>query len=107
MRSKAGAWVPCESGWGLVDARTGRGIDPPALISDERIEMTDWELQDFAVQIVRDQLEKSGRKLMSWQGSPGVDPSVFFVGDAGRQVWSRGRAPAADAGDRGKVVRCD
>ncbi len=83
MRSKAGAWVPCESGWGLVDARTGRGIDPPALISAERIEMTDWELQDFAVQIVRDQLEKSGRKLMSWQGNPAVDPSIWFVGDAG------------------------
>ena len=33
-------------------------------ISDERIEMTDWELQDFAVQVVRDQLEKTGKRLL-------------------------------------------
>ena len=85
MRLRSGAWVAEAPGWGLTDARTGRPIEPISLVSDERIEMTDWELQDFAVQIVRDQLEKSGRKLMSWQGSPGVDPSVFFVGDAGRQ----------------------
>jgi hypothetical protein len=28
-------------------------LDPIAHVSDERIEMTDWELQDFAVQVVR------------------------------------------------------
>ncbi|MBK8008622.1 MAG: hypothetical protein IPK23_09420 [Rhizobiales bacterium] len=40
-------------------------------------------MQDFAVQIVRDHLEKQGRKLMSWQGNPSVDPSIWFVGDHG------------------------
>jgi hypothetical protein len=55
---------------GLLDARTGKPIDPIALVSDERIEMTDWELQDFAVQIVRDHLDKTGKKQMSWQGNP-------------------------------------
>lgn len=83
MRCRAGSWVPDASGCGLLDARTGRPIDPAALVSDERIEMTDWELQDFAVQIVRDQLEKNGKKLMSWQGNPSVDPSIWFVGDNG------------------------
>lgn len=42
--------------------------------------MTDWELQDFAVQVVRDQLDNTGKKLMSWQGNPSVDPSIWFVG---------------------------
>jgi len=45
--------------------------------------MTDWELQDFAIQIVRDHLEKAGRKLMSWTSHPGVNPSIWFVGDNG------------------------
>jgi hypothetical protein len=80
MRCRAGAWKPDSLGWGLLDADTDVPIDPVARISDERIEMTDWELQDFAVQVVRDQLEKTGKKLMSWQGNPSVDPSIWFVG---------------------------
>ena len=76
MRYRAGAWAPHAGGWGLVDARTGKTVDPIAHVSDERIEMTNWELQDFAVQIVRDHLENTGRKLMSWQGNPAVDPSI-------------------------------
>jgi hypothetical protein len=83
MRLRAGAWVPITSGWGLIDAHNGKPIDPVALVSDERIEMTDWELQDFAVQIVRDHLEKTGKKLMSWQGNPAVDPSIWFIGTSG------------------------
>jgi hypothetical protein len=80
MRRRAGCWLADEAGWGLLDAETGRSIDPITLVSEECIEMTDWELQDFAVQIVRDELQKSGRKLMSWHGNPAVDPSIWFVG---------------------------
>ena len=83
MRSRAGAWTPDRPGWGLLDARTGRSVDPVALVSDKRIEMTEWELLDFVVQIVRDHLEKAGRKLMTWTSHPAVNPSIWFVGDSG------------------------
>jgi hypothetical protein len=83
MKYRAGEWKAEAAGWGLVNARTGKVVDPIAHVSDERIEMTDWEVQDFAVQVVRDHLEKAGRKLMSWQGNPAVDPSIWFVGDSG------------------------
>ena len=83
MRREGGAWLPATSGWGLLDLATGRPIDPVALVSHELIEITDGELQDFAVQIVRDHLDKQGRKMMSWQGNPSVDPSIWFVGDRG------------------------
>jgi hypothetical protein len=49
--------------------------------------MTDWELQDFAVQVVRMQLEKDGYHLMSWQGNPDVDPAIWFVGESKRPEW--------------------
>jgi hypothetical protein len=87
MRYQGGAWIPQAAGWGLVDARTGEAIDPIALVSDERIEMTEWELQDFAVQIVKDHLDKAGKKLMSWQGNPAVDPSIWFVGEEDGPEW--------------------
>jgi hypothetical protein len=83
MRYRAGVWAVQAPGWGLLDARTGEMIDPSALISDERIEMTDWELNDFAIQLVRDHLQKSGRKLMSWTSHPEVEPSIWFVGGSG------------------------
>jgi hypothetical protein len=83
MQHRMGTWIPATLGWGLINAQTGTPLDPVALVSDERIEMTDWELQDFAVQVVRHHLAKDGKKLMSWQGNPAVDPSIWFVGDSG------------------------
>jgi hypothetical protein len=88
MRKKLfGGWVTDRPGWGLIDARTGRTVNPIELVSDERIEMSDWELQDFAVQVVRTQIEKEGFKLMSWQGNPNVDPALWFIGESKRPEW--------------------
>jgi len=82
-----GSWVAAQPGWGLLDAETRRTVDPVALITEEKIEMTRWELHDMAVQVVRDHLEEQGLQLMSWQGNPEVDPSIWFVGEANRPEW--------------------
>jgi hypothetical protein len=81
------AWVPAESGWGLIDAETREAVDPFALVTDEKIEVTNWELHDFAVQVVRHHLEKDGYQLMSWQGNPDVDPAIWFVGESKKPEW--------------------
>ena len=96
MGRRGGTWAPDASGWGLLDAQTGTPIDPVALITDERIEMTDWELHDFAVQVVRGELQKDGKELMSWTGNPAVDPAIWFVGDTGPEwiVVRAARYPA-------------
>lgn len=84
MELKNGHWAPLKPGWGLIDASSREGIDPFLLVSDEKIEMTDWELHDFAVQVVRDYVrDKLGHQIMSSQGNPGVDPSIWFVGEGG------------------------
>lgn len=82
-----GTWVPDRSGWGLIDARTHAPVDPTNFVTDEKIEMTPWELHDFAVQVVKGQLEKDGYELMSWQGNPEVDPAIWFVGETKRPEW--------------------
>lgn len=61
------------------------------------IEMTDWELQDFAAQVVRQQLEKQGRQLMSWQGNPSVDPSLWLSATRDQVVARPVRYPRARA----------
>lgn len=84
MRYSSGTWRPATPGWGLVDAKTGRSLDPFDLVTNEKIEMTAWELQDLAVQIVRDHVvSELGCALMSSQSNPLVDPSLWFVGAEG------------------------
>lgn len=83
MRRSPNGWRPSRPGWGLIDLRTGDQVNPAALVTDELIEMTDWEVHDLAVQVVRQHLIDGGRKLMSSQGNPSVQPSIWFVGDRG------------------------
>lgn len=99
MRQRAERWEPEAAGWGLFDPRTGAAIDPISLITDEQIEMTDWELQDFAVQVVRHELEKIGNKLMSSHGNPAVNPSIWFCGASGPEwvVVRAARSPLTQA----------
>jgi hypothetical protein len=99
MRLCAGDWVPDAPGWGLVHARTGNVVDPFALVSAELIEMTDWEVHDFAVQCVWNHLADAKRELMSRQGHPEVDPAIWFVGDSGPEwvVVRAVRYPQLDA----------
>ena len=84
MQKKGEMWEPVIDGWGMIDPQSRREIDPVNLVTDEEIEMTDWELQDFAVQIVRTHIEeKLGFQIMSSNGNPNVDPSIWFVGNNG------------------------
>lgn len=83
MRRRGTMWEPALSGWGLMDLHTGAPLDPLALVSNERIEMTDWEVHDLAVQVVRDQLRGIGVQILSTQGNPAVDPSLWFISEDG------------------------
>jgi len=72
-------WRPALPDWGLMDARTRQLFNPVELISDEKIEMTQWELQDFAVQVVRNYLTDEGFDIMSFNSAPAAHPSIWFV----------------------------
>lgn len=78
MVERESSYEPATSGWGLVHALTGKPIDPPAMISNELIKISDWELHDFAIQVVRDQLAEEGGKILSWQSSLHKDPSAWI-----------------------------
>jgi hypothetical protein len=86
-RAFGGSWEAAYPGWGLLDARTRRPINPVALITEEQIEMTPWEVHDMAIQVVREHLRSKGHELMSWQSDPDVDPSIWFIGESGTPEW--------------------
>ena len=106
----ASAWRPALPGWSLLDLRGMKPVDPPALVSDERIKVTDWELHDAAVRVVRDALRENGKRVLSWTSDPGVMPSVWFDAD-GKPNWVIVRAcrapeesiPAPDAEQAKKI----
>lgn len=81
MKKIGSEWSPALPNWGLIDAHTRKPFNPVDLVSDENIEMTEWELQDFAVQIVRNYLTDSGYEIMSYNSHPGVNPSIWFMKD--------------------------
>jgi hypothetical protein len=83
----SGEWVADQAGWGLLDAKTGQLLNPVALVSEEKIDMSSWELQDMAVQVVRDHLQQEGYQLISWQGDPAVDPAIWFIGASQQPEW--------------------
>lgn len=99
MEPSGRTFLPVYGGWGLRDARTQTPIDPPSLVSDAKIEMSHWEVHDFAIQIVESQIRKSGSTILSKQPSPHIDPSLWFRDRQGPAfvIVRSGRFPLSDA----------
>jgi hypothetical protein len=70
MRRTSGTWRPEFTGWGLIDVQTKHAIDAQRFVSSEAVEMTDWEIHDFAVRIVCASLEKDRIKLSLLNATP-------------------------------------
>lgn len=84
MKKSCGEWIVDAPGWGLLDVETRNKIDVYGLVTNEVIEMTNWELQDFAVQVVSDYIKSDlGFSIMYKQGNPDTDPSIWFIGKKG------------------------
>lgn len=79
-------YQPSISGWGLIHADTRKQINPLELVTEEPIEVSDWELHDFAIQIVKSSLEKEGKNVFSAQSSLHIDPSIWFE-ELGKAYW--------------------
>ena len=74
-------WEVDASDWGLINPKTKELINPFDIVTNENIIMTDWEIQDFAVQVVRNYIkDKLGFKIFLSQGNPSVYPSLWFKG---------------------------
>ncbi len=86
MAEHLSEYSPKLSGWGLVHAMTKKPINPLELVTDEAIEMSDWELHDFAIQVVKSSLEKEGKDVFSSQSSLHINPSIWFQ-ESGNAFW--------------------
>jgi hypothetical protein len=99
MRASGATFEPVWPGWGLVDGLTGKPLDPDALVTKDKVVMSDWELHDFAIQVVGTTVEEEGGQVLSRQPSLHIDPSLWFSdGDGPAYVVVRAaRYPALSA----------
>lgn len=91
MKRLSKEWSPRLAGWGLLHALKRTSFNPVEHISDTPIEMTNWELQDFAVQVVKAEIAREGHEIISSQSDPELDPSIWFHGKNGLE-WVAVRA---------------
>lgn len=78
---------PIKQGWNLYDARTSQEIDPLYLASNDKTLMSQWELSNFAIQVVRNDLEKEGNQILSFCDLPEVNPQIWFKNNKGETGW--------------------
>ena len=82
-----GDWEPIRPGWGLVDPKDGRTVDPFRLVTDERIPMTPWEVHSMGVQVVVQHLDQKGFQVTMFQDDPNVDPTLWFQNQNDQPEW--------------------
>jgi len=73
--------------WNLINAITKKFVAPITEASDELIEVSDWELQNWAVQIVADNIYNQGLKLFSYCDVLGIEPNIWFENAEGKTCW--------------------
>ncbi len=86
MKKNIGIYEPSSGGWGLLNAVTKAPVDPLALVSDKLIEISDWELHDFAISVVKNELIEEGKTVYSTCSDMEINPSLWFE-ENGEHCW--------------------
>lgn len=81
--------LPAASGWNLTHANSGGPIDPFHFGRDTDTRMSEWELRNFAIGIVRRfGIEQEGLVMDSFCDIPGIDPQIWFHNPEGQRAWA-------------------
>lgn len=55
--------------------------------SNEPIKMSDWEIQDMGIQVVRDDITRNGGTIDSYCNVPGINPQIWFTDKNGQRCY--------------------
>lgn len=73
--------------WNLINPFTGKRIDPIAISSDSPVKVSDWELRNWAVNIVWKYLDSEGLEGLSFCDAPEINPQIWFRDKEGKECW--------------------
>lgn len=91
--------------WNLFDSISGDLILPDNLVSDKKIEMSQWELHNFAIMQTRFMLKQQDFKVVSFQNVIGVDPQLWFLDEDGNNSWVVIRYDDVNVDDLTEITR--
>lgn len=78
---------PFESDWNLFNPISKNRINPLELSSEIPQKMSKWELSNFAIQIVREDIVRQGNEVLSFCDLPEINPQIWFKDDANNINW--------------------
>lgn len=73
--------------WDLINPFTGKSVDPIAISSDSPVKISDWELRNWAVNIVWQHLKSERLERLSYCDAPEIDPQIWFRDKNGKECW--------------------
>jgi hypothetical protein len=78
---------PVEPGWNLRHTVTKAIVDPKKMSTDAPRPVSEWELANWGISFVKDDLEQKGYKVLSFTDAPGIFPQMWFEDSQGRRSW--------------------
>lgn len=79
---------PLSTGWNLFALPSMTAFDPiQAAEGAAPAPMSEWELSNFRVNIVLEDLERRGLNILSYQDIPGIYPHIWFEDKEGVRSW--------------------
>lgn len=78
---------PATGGWNLINTISNKKINPLEFASDDLIPISDWELSNWGIMIVMNDLEKKGEKILSFTDVPDISPNIWFEDKNGNKNW--------------------
>jgi hypothetical protein len=78
---------PIEKGWNLYDANNNEKIIPVNLSTEEPTLMSNWELSNYAIQVVISDLEKTSNQILSFCDLLEINPQIWFKDKDGNVGW--------------------
>lgn len=70
--------TPPSRGLNLINTATREPVDPMEISTDEPVEMSDWEMHNFAIQVAIQDLINKGFEIGSFCDYPGIAPNIWF-----------------------------
>jgi len=86
-RASDGEFKPYGSGFSLFEFDFVTPIEPANLVTDERVVISDWELQRCAIQAMMMHLEKHHFTVLNTEVDPQGAPAIWFRSAEGYAHW--------------------
>lgn len=78
---------PMEKGWNIRHTETGEPVVPTEVADDTPRRISEWEMMNWGINIVMDELRQQGKTILSYTDAPGIMPQLWFEEENGDKCW--------------------